>query len=129
MADDKFEVSADTARGLLRITLRGLWNADDVRRYRSLLARMSEQLRAAGCPRGNTIVLVDARALGPQSQDMVAHYKASMGGDDMAVRRLATIVTSALFRRQVERIAIANQRVFNDESGALAWLLSSEDAP
>jgi hypothetical protein len=75
--------------------LRGLWQADDVHAYRAALAEVSTRLRAAGCPRGETIVLVDARAIGPQSQDVIASYRTSMGGEDMAARRLATLVTSA----------------------------------
>lgn len=124
MNGDKFDIRIDAAQCLLRITLRGLWQADDVHAYRAALAEVSATLRAAGCPRGETIVLVDARANGPQSQDVITSYRSTMGGQDMAVRRLATLVTSALFKRQVERIAISNQQLFTDEADALAWLLS-----
>lgn len=114
MTAENFEILADPARCLLRITFRGYWDLPAVQAYKAALLRAGRQLLAAGCSRSRMVALVDARAGGAQSQDVIASYKDNFGSEDMAVRRVATLVTSALFKRQVERVAIANHRLFTD---------------
>ena len=59
-----------------------------------------------------------------QTQDAVNSFRERFGDNRLAPRRLATLVSSALFKRQAERIGMGNQRMFTDEAEALAWLLS-----
>ncbi|WP_374942064.1 hypothetical protein [Sphingomonas sp.] len=125
---DKFEITPDPAASLLRITMRGHWDLATVTLYREALVRAVAAMRAAGCKPGTVCALVDARDGGAQSQEVVASFRDNLRGGDLAPRRLATLVSSALFRRQIERIAIPNQRLFTDEHDALAWLLSPEPA-
>ena len=125
---EPFTITPVPADKMLRITLRGHWTVDTVDRYRTAMITAARALIAADCPREDIIALVDTREQGAQSQDVVARFKQMLGGDGFAPRRLATLVTSALFRRQVERIGVANQRLFTDEAEALAWLLSPDSA-
>ena len=111
----------------MRITFRGHWDLRTVQDYKVALLQAGERMLASGCSQDRILALVDIRAGGAQSQDVIASYKSSLGGDNMAVRRVATLVSSALFKRQVERIAISNQRLFTDEAEGLAWLLSPDD--
>ena len=129
MGADRFDIAADVPRRLLQITARGLWDVDTVKAYKAALLAVIERMLAAGCPNGEMVALFDAREGGPQSQDVIAAFRAQLGQPDLVPRRLATLVGSALLKRQVERIAIPNQRVFTDEAEALAWLLSPPDSP
>ena len=127
MSNDKFRIIADPRRHLLRIALMGHWEVADVLEYKAALGDAVQRMRAEGCLPGSISALVDTRDGGVQSQDVVAAWQKELGSTTPAPRRLATIVSSALLRRQVDRIAIANQRLFDNENEAMAWLLSSED--
>ncbi|MEG3143124.1 hypothetical protein U1839_00535 [Sphingomonas sp. RT2P30] len=120
----QFEIIKESEHGLLRIVMRGHWDVAMVSQYKAALVEAVNAMIAAGCESGSLVALVDAREQGAQSQDVIADYKERLGGGDLAPRRLATLVSSALFKRQVERIAIGNQRLFTDEAEAIAWLLS-----
>ncbi len=124
---DKFKIISESGRHLLRIVLFGHWDVPEVFRYKAALDQALQQMRAEGCPSGSISALVDTREAGVQSQDVVAAWQEALGSSDLAPCRLATIVSSALLKRQVGRIAIANQRVFDNEVDAMAWLQSSED--
>ena len=127
MDDDKFRIIADPKRHLLRIALMGHWEVADVLRYKVALGEAVQRMRTQGCPPGSIAAMVDTREGGVQSQDVVAAWQKELGSATPAPRRLATIVSSALLKRQVDRIAIANQRLFDNEGEAMVWLLSSED--
>ncbi len=127
MSEDKFRIIADPRRQLLRIALMGHWEVADVLTYKAALGEAVQGMRAQKCPPGSIAALVDTREGGVQSQDVVAAWQKELGSMTPAPRRLATIVSSALLRRQVDRIAIANQRLFDNEDEAMEWLLSSED--
>lgn len=126
MSDDKFRIVAEPEHCLLRVTMREQWTAETVRAYKAALLPVIDTLITSGCPRGGMVALVDARTGGAHSQEVITEYQRQLGGGDLAPRRLATLVSSALFKRQVERIAIPNQRLFTDEEEALAWLLSPD---
>ena len=128
MSSDKFEITTDPSQSLLRITMRGHWTVDTVREYKDALIPTIERMLAAGCVRANMIALVDTREGGVQAQEVIAEYQKQLGESGLAPRRLATLVSSALFKRQVERIAILNQRLFTDEAEALAWLLAPDES-
>ena len=127
MVNDRFEITTDPARYLFRVTMRGLWDLETIEAYRSAAHEAVERMIAAGCEHGSIVALVDAREGGPQQQSIVDAYRERLGGEDMTPRRLATLVSSALLKRQVERIAVPNQRLFTDEAAAMAWLLDPSD--
>ena len=127
MASDRFEIAIDPERRLLRVTMRGLWDLDTIEDYRRAALAAASSMIASGCSSGAILALVDVRDGGAQQQDVVVAFRERMGGGDLAPRRLATLVTSALLKRQVERIAVPNQRLFTDESEAMAWLLDNSE--
>ena len=107
--------------------MRGHWSGDTTNEYHQAVVRAATDMLKAGCRRRDLIAPIDARGLAAQSQAVVADFKLSMDRDDLVLRRLATIISSALFKRQVERIAIPNQRRFTNETEAIEWLLSMAD--
>ena len=125
---DHYDITIDPQRQLVIVTMRGHWDVETVRAYKRDILAAVDRLRSAGCAADQIIALVDIRDGGAQSQDVIAAYKDDLSEPDLMPRRLATLVSSALFRRQVERIAIPNQRLFTDEAEAFAWLLSTDDA-
>ena len=122
-AEDGFSIDCDPSRRLVRVTLRGFWNAGTVDRYDRALHATGERMHAAGVRRTDLLALVDARALGAQSRELVDSYRERFDHPERRPRRLATLVSSALLRMQVQRIGMPNQRLFEDERAALAWLL------
>ena len=123
---DPFTITTDPARNLIRVVMRGYWTLGTIDAYEQALVAAGIAMRAAGCRREDFLALVDARDGGPQSQDVVSQYRDRLGREERLPRRLATLVSSALLKRQVDRIAIPNQRMFTDEAEALAWLLSPD---
>ena len=98
---------------------------ETIRKYKEAITAAVTALFEAGCKPGQLVALVDTREAGAQSQDVVAAYQKELGSSSgLAPRKLVTLVSSHLLKRQVERIAIPNQRLFTDERDALAWLLS-----
>ena len=126
--DDSFTITVDAERRLFRIVMRGLWTVDTVDRYHHALDKSVGDLLASGIPHGDMVALVDARELTAQTQDAVNSFRERFSDNRLAPRRLATLVSSALFKRQAERIGVANQRMFTDEAEALAWVLSDAKA-
>ena len=129
MKSDHFEITADARRSLLKIRMCGHWTSDVVDDYQKAVVSAVTGMLSAGSRRGGLLALVDARELSAQSQDVVADFKATMDRGGLVPRRLATLLSSALLKRQVERIAVPNQRLFSDEDEALAWLLSADGEP
>lgn len=125
--NEYFDIRTDTQRSLLHVKMQGHWTTETVEAYKKAVQSAVSGLLMAGCRRGKVLAMVDARELSAQSKGVVAEFKSSMDREGLVPRRLATLLSSALFKRQVERIAIPNQRLFADETEALAWLLSAED--
>ena len=121
-----FEVVADPTAPLLRVRIRGFWDLAVVDAYRAEVARAAQALYDRGITREQMNVLLDARDFPVQSQEVVAAYQARFNGPDMAVRRVATLATNTLFRLQARRIGVEEQRVFDEQGAALAWLLTPD---
>ncbi|WP_242140917.1 hypothetical protein [Sphingomonas sp. TREG-RG-20F-R18-01] len=126
MHAEHFDITTDASRSLLHVTMRGHWMTETVDRYEQAVGVAVAGILSAGCQRGSLLALVDARELNAQSQNVVAEFKARMHHGGLLPRRLATVLSSTLFKRQVERIAIPNQCLFVGDSDALSWLLSEE---
>ena len=124
MEEQRFAITIDPGRNLLRVVWRGFWVAATVEAYERELKAAVARMLAAGCRRDGLLALVDARDLGAQSQEVIQQYQDRFSAPERQPRRLATLASSMLFRRQVERVALPNQRLFDDEAEALAWLLS-----
>ena len=124
MNDPSFAFACDPANKLLRVTMRGFWDGRTVARYDAAAVEAGKAMIAAGGPLSELLVLLDAREMGAQARHAITDYKDRFASPGRAPRRNATLVSSALFRRQVERIAMPNQRIFEDEAEALSWLRS-----
>jgi len=124
MAESSFEIRTDATNGLLHIILRGHWSTSTVASYKQAVSAAVGQIIASGCVQGDIRALVDARGVGAQPSSVVEEYKRLFGSVNMRPFRLATIVSSSLFKMQVKRIAIPNQRIFTDEADATQWLLA-----
>lgn len=122
-----FTIATDVERKFVRVTMRGLWTDAIVEAYDKAISATADRMAAAGCPRHELLALVDARAAGAQTGGLITAYRERFGVPTRQPRRLATLVSSALLKRQVERIAIPNQRIFDDEADAMAWLISPGD--
>lgn len=120
--ESKFTVAAEPDRRLVRIAMRGFWTEADIAAYDVELKRIGALMVVKGCPREEILALVDARKLSAQSQELVESYRRRFSAPERQPRRIATLVSSALFKRQVERVALPNQRIFEDEAEALEWL-------
>lgn len=125
---DPFTITPVPADRMIRIVMRGHWTVATVADYKRALIAVVGPLHAQVGAAPPIRALVDLRESGPQSQDVVAAYSGALGGSDLAPGLLATLISSALLKRQAERIAVPNQRYFTDEAEALTWLLSP-DAP
>ena len=129
MSTEQFQIAIEPQKRLMRITLQGMWTVETVEAYRQAVIEAGTKMATLGCPVDEILALVDARAGGPQSQEVVAAWRDRIEAHGLAApRRLASVVSSALLKRQVERIAVPNQRLFTEEAEALAWLLSPVDA-
>ena len=69
--------------------------------------------------------LADARQGGAQSQEVVAARRDEPATVAFTPRRLVTVVSSALLKRKVGRIGVANRRLF-DEADAMTWLTAED---
>lgn len=123
-----FTIRSDPSRSFLHVELRGHWNVEVVGTYKRALLTAIDDMLAKGCKPGTFLALVDIREGSvAQSQEVITLYKDELAHGELAPRKLATLVTSALFKRQVQRIAIPNQRLFTEENDAMAWLFTPED--
>ena len=117
-----FEVNADYEQRLLRCRLSGRWTLDTVIEYRDAVGKAAERLFAAGVKRSQMNVLIDAREFKPQPQDVVAFYQEQFNRPEMAVNKVATVASDLIFRMQAKRVGVEEQRLFESERDALAWL-------
>ncbi len=119
---DEFSIDYDTACNFMRFTVRGLWTIATVQRYQEAILNACDKMHRRGCISSEMLVLIDARALNAQPQNVVTAYDEMMADDRFTVRRVATIVSSALFKMQAERLARSSERTFKDDDSALEWL-------
>lgn len=115
-----FLITTEPHRRLVRVVMRGFWTPATVVAYDAEARRAGARMIAAGVPRHEILALVDIRELVVQAQDQIALYKQLQGAADRQPGRIATILSSALLRRQVERVDLPNRRIFTDEPEALA---------
>ena len=123
--DDKFSITVDRARGLVRIVMSGLYTLDDVRAFYEARRQAHEEL---GLPKNVHLTLNDVRALKILPQDTLAAFGEMLSDADYHSRRLAFVVAPTLVRAQVVRALDGrrNARWFEDPAEAEAWLLAEE---
>ena len=122
----EYSITLHVARRHVEIVFTGLWSIETVDAYRREREATAAALAARGCPLATCTVLVDARGLIAQPLDSIAAFGRHIAGSPDQPRRSALIVASALFRMQNDRMAIPNQRVFEDRTAAMTWLTEPE---
>jgi hypothetical protein len=110
----------ESGTGLLRVTGRGMWTAEQARWHFAQLDIAITGLRAQGKP---VRTLVDLRAAQVQSREtveaMTAGTRKVHGPDD----RVAIVSSSALHVMQVKASArVDHLAIFQDMDKAVAWL-------
>lgn len=120
MEIEPFVIEADASRHLLKITLRGSWDRLTVDQYREALLDAEKSM----APAGDVLILIDARELHVQQQDVAERYKQIAIHKRFPPRKLAMIMSSALVTLQVRRIGSGRQRFFECEEDAKDWLFA-----
>ena len=118
-----FEI--DRARGLLRTTLSGFFEIDDVVRYQ--LGR-NDALRRLGCLPNRHVTLVDVSGCQLSTPDVVAALQKVIGEPGFRSWRCAMVVPGALARMQARRAVQGRGEVemFDCRENAERWLLETE---
>jgi len=122
-----YEIVEDRERGLLRITLSGFWDLEEVDRYAADLAAASRRLGTR--LRGR---LVDCRELKVQSPAIMERLQSTIAAlDAIAGARTALVLPISLTRIQGQRVfpGTDETRWFADEKAALGWLLTAGEGP
>jgi hypothetical protein len=123
--NDKFSITADRARGLIRIVMAGLFTLDDVRAFYAARQQAHEEL---GLPKNAHLTLNDVRELKILPQDTLAAFGEMLADGDHHSHRLAFVVAPSLVRAQIARALDGreNARSFEDPAEAEDWLLEEE---
>jgi len=120
-----YEIVEDRERGLLRITLSGFWDEDEVDRYAADLAKAS---RGMGLRlRGR---LVNCGEIKVQSPSVMERLQSTITMLDAALpSRTALVLPIGLARIQGQRVFpdTGETRWFADEAEACDWLVATRD--
>lgn len=122
MEAGRYTIHADVGAKLLEIELRGFWTRADAVAYRAARDEAMLRLRASGVDLENLLILVDARQMSTQSQDVIDTFQRLLAGSELQPRRSAMVLSSTLGVMQVRRIGMPGQRLFTDVVEARAWL-------
>lgn len=121
-----FTITRDPARGFVEATLRGFWDMAMLDAFRAEVIRATDMMENAG---KRPLLLVDARAHGVQSKEVVEGLRAFASSAAGLKRRTAVLVDGALYRMQASRIRSADvHQVFADPHEARQWLLDEHQA-
>lgn len=122
--DATFSVAADPALSLVRITVGGFFQPDDIRRFGEQRDREHARLR---CAPNQHLTLVDMRAMRIQSQEGVDGFGQLLANPAHRSRRIAFVVEATLARMQIKRAAAGRDDAmyFRDPAEAEAWLLGT----
>lgn len=118
---DRFTISVDRRRGMVKIVMNGFFTADDIEDF---LEARREAHASLGWPRYRHLTMNDVREMKIQAQEVVERFQNLLADPEYRSRRLAFIVGPTLARLQLER-ALAGRddaRCFEDPAEAEAWL-------
>lgn len=124
MPDERFRIEWDEAAGLLRIIVSGFWDLVTVEEFKGAFAVAEQDSRRVPGSSIGLRVLIDARAMRAQGQDVTSALQAAFVRERAIPTRSAMIVESALFRLQLQRVTQGERRFFENEGAALSWLQS-----
>ncbi|CAN5621167.1 hypothetical protein BH10PSE14_BH10PSE14_33340 [soil metagenome] len=119
-----FSFAIEQTRGLVRITMAGMFSHADIRDF---LDERRKAHAALGCGPNMHVTLNDVRGMKIQPQDTVTGFQEMLAAPEYRSRRLAFVAGRTLARSQLMR-ALANRdaRCFEDIAHAEAWLFAEE---
>lgn len=121
-----FSITVDVPHSLVRITMSGFFEADDIAAFVKARDAAHQQLLSAP---NQHVTLVDIREMQIQAQDSVAAFQRVLANPAIRSRRLAFVVARSLARLQVQRAADARDAVyFADVAEAERWLFDESAA-
>lgn len=124
MAAD-FSIRVDPIANMVRITMAGFFDEDDMRRFVVVQAEAYKKLTSAP---NQHVTLVDMRDMQIQSQESVTGFRERLMDRKVASRRIAFIVSRSLARMQIARVVDGlTAALFTSEDEAVAWLLDGEE--
>ena len=123
---DKFRIEIDRAHGLVRITMAGFYEPEDIAAFIEARAKAHAEL---GLPRNAHMTLNDLREMKVQSQDTVRAFQAMLTAPEYRSRKLAFVVDRNLAAMQLERTLVARDaQIFTDMASAERYLFAEENA-
>lgn len=122
----KFSFDIDPTRGLVRITMAGLFSLADIRAF---FDARREAHEALGWPKNAHVTVNDVRAMKIQPQDSVAAFYEMLADPDYRSRKLAFVTAPTLARAQLVRALGGREdaRCFGELADAEAWLFADSD--
>jgi len=110
MGRASFSIEVDADLNLLRITMSGFFEAEDIARYLEARTVAFTRLR---CKPNQHLTLVDLREMQIQSQESLARFQQDLSEPTTAAKRVAFVVAKSLARLQIKRAA-AGQWLFSE---------------
>jgi hypothetical protein len=119
----EFSIDVDVPRSLVRITMSGFFEPEDIGRF---VAARDLAHRQLTCGRNEHLTLVDIRGMHIQSQESVGQFAKLLGNPQFASKCIAFVVTQSLARMQIQRAAAGRGAGFfiDDPVAAEQWLLA-----
>jgi hypothetical protein len=119
-----FTVRAEPSRDLIRITMSGFFNADDVQAFYEERAAQHARLT---CGPNQHVTLNDVSAMKVQSQEVVAAFQDLLADAAYRSRRLAFVVDRTLARSQLMRALNGRTaKCFENRAEAEQWLFAHD---
>lgn len=121
--DASFDIVADPARDLIRLTMRGFFAEPDIVRMRASLLHALTELH---CAPNQHKTLCDIREMKIQSQESVTLFQQLVGSETVRSRFLAFVTSATLARLQARRLTSREGvQFFSNLEEASDWLESS----
>ena len=121
-----FDIELDAERKLMRVSMGGFFQPEDVARYHAAVHRATAEL--GGLPSMQRMVC-DISEMRIQTQETVTAFSQVMADPKYRHRRVAFVVSSTLARMQAQRVLGARQaRIFATSAEAEAWLFGAAEA-
>lgn len=118
-----FSIVNDVPRGLMRITMAGFFEPDDITRFAAARERALAALRTRP---NEQVTLVDIRAMDIQAAHSVAAFQQLLADPRTVSRRIAFVVGRSLAAMQIRRAARDHDtRYFSELDEAEDWLLAT----
>jgi hypothetical protein len=122
--DAQFSFRVDRGKGLVRITMSGLFTLEAIDDF---LRARTEAHAELGTRPNEHLTLNDLRGMKIQAQDVVARFREMLAAPEFRSRRLAFVAGPTLARSQLMRaLSGRDARCFEDPAVAEAWLLAEE---